>query len=92
MMDKINYDMVFMDCMMPLMDGYTATKTIRNSPSPTICDVIIIALTANASTQDRDRCYAVGMNDYLTKPINLEDIQRVLEKWTGEMSDNNEYT
>jgi CheY-like chemotaxis protein len=72
------YDLIFMDIQMPEMDGLEATRTIRtgNGHQP-----IIIAMTANATRQDRDECLSEGMNDYLSKPINIEELIRTLEKW-----------
>lgn len=76
------YDMIFMDCQMPEMDGFTATKLIReyelqNGRGP----VPIIALTADAMTGDREKCLAIGMNDYINKPFKEQDIAKALEKW-----------
>nr|WP_276604768.1 ATP-binding protein [Nannocystis sp. RBIL2] len=69
-------DIVFMDCQMPIMDGYEATTRLRE----TGCTVPIIALTANARADDRDRCLAAGMTDYLTKPIRPEDLHLALQR------------
>ncbi len=83
------YDLVFMDCQMPEMDGYEATRAIRNSQNEIIgCDVPIIAMTANAMKGDREKCLRAGMNDYITKPILPHVLSTVLEKWlfTGEES------
>ena len=69
------YDILFMDCMMPVMDGFEATKKIRNSEKQkTESPIPIIALTANAIKGDRERCIEAGMNDYLTKPFKGDDI------------------
>jgi PAS domain S-box-containing protein len=69
------YDIVLMDVQMPVMDGYEATKAIRQMDSP-MRDVPIIALTANATKKDVELCLASGMNDYLPKPFTPEDLQR----------------
>ena len=77
-----SYDLIFMDCQMPIMDGYEATRNIRKAesqkdlePSP------IIALTAHAMKGDRERCLAAGMNDFITKPFNEQQLANVLAKW-----------
>jgi len=71
------FDLVLMDCQMPIMDGYTATEKIRKL-STSARDIHIIALTANAMPGDRERCYESGMNDYLSKPVTLEGIRSTL--------------
>jgi PAS domain S-box-containing protein len=73
-----NYDLVLMDCEMPVMDGFEATIRIRESLLP---GIPIIALTADAMADDRDRCLRVGMNDYLAKPVELRLLEDVLAKW-----------
>ena len=70
-------DIVFMDCIMPGIDGYAATRAIRASGQR----VPIIAVTASAIDGDRERCVAAGMNDYLTKPITSEGIAAALARW-----------
>src|SRR5436309_4428770 len=79
--------MIFMDVMMPEMDGLEATRIIRqrqsqqsqfpNYKSP----IIIVAMTANAMQGDREKCIGAGMDDYLAKPVRLEDIRVVVERW-----------
>jgi two-component system sensor histidine kinase/response regulator len=74
------YDLILMDCQMPVMDGYEAARAIR-ALGPGVRDVPIIALTANALEGDRERCLAAGMNDYLTKPLKRERLRTALEQW-----------
>ncbi|MFA4995359.1 MAG: response regulator [Bdellovibrionales bacterium] len=81
MVKKNNYDLVFMDCHMPDMDGYTATQIIRENEMKGKQKIPIIALTADAMTSDRDRCLAAGMNDHLSKPFKQEQIIEILKKW-----------
>jgi signal transduction histidine kinase/CheY-like chemotaxis protein len=77
-----DYALVLMDCMMPGMDGYEATRVIRNAASKVRDHGIpVIALTANAMHEDRDRCLSAGMNDYLVKPLELPALFAMLEKW-----------
>jgi signal transduction histidine kinase/CheY-like chemotaxis protein len=85
MVQSIPFDLVFMDCQMPEMDGFEATRAIRAwegssrvDKSPTT-QLPIVALTANAMQGDRERCLAAGMNDYITKPLSRADLARVLE-------------
>ncbi len=78
----VPYDLVLMDCQMPEMDGFEATIKIRSADSRVLNpNIPIIALTANAMQGDRERCLAVGMDDYLAKPLNPNDLSRVLKTW-----------
>lgn len=80
---KACFDLIFMDVQMPEMDGLEATRRIRraNGPQP-----VIIAITANVTRQDREECLAEGMNDYLSKPVDLEQLTYMLEKWGQQIS------
>ena len=72
------FDVVLMDIQMPVMDGFQTTRTIRNSEE--LKSIPIIAMTANAMTGDREQCLAAGMDDYLTKPIQRDELARVMHK------------
>lgn len=78
----VRYEAVLMDCQMPEMDGYIATRHIRDPSSAVLDhDVPVIAMTANAFADDRERCIAAGMNDFLSKPVDRSTLAQVLEKW-----------
>ena len=76
--ERGGYDLVLMDCEMPVMDGYEATRQIRNLLQR---DIPVIALTADAMSSAKERCLNEGMNDYLTKPLELPRLAEVLAKW-----------
>jgi PAS domain S-box-containing protein len=77
---RIDYDLILMDCQMPELDGYEATRQIRQLDPPR-SNIAIVAMTANAMKEDRDRCLEVGMNDYLSKPIRKEELAAKLAEW-----------
>ncbi|MDN5205578.1 PAS domain S-box protein [Fulvivirgaceae bacterium BMA10] len=77
-----DYDIILMDVQMPVMDGYEATKNIRDHFDPPKRDIPIIALTANAIIGDNDKCLTIGMNDYLSKPFKPEDLFKKITKLT----------
>ncbi len=78
---KTKYDIVLMDCQMPVMSGYEATKAIRSNEKNTNKHLTIVAMTANAMEGDKEKCFAVGMDDYLPKPVKLDVLKEILDKW-----------
>ncbi|NVK37768.1 MAG: response regulator [Gammaproteobacteria bacterium] len=81
------YDLIFMDCQMPVMDGYETTQKIRQGEAgDSHKDVVIVAMTANAMLGDEDKCLAVGMNAYISKPIDVKVLADTLMQWLPEAS------
>jgi CheY-like chemotaxis protein len=82
---QCHYDLIFMDCQMPEMDGFEATTLIRQREQQEgIIRTPIIALTANAMQGDSQRCQTVGMDGYLSKPVTLQDLEDILTQWLRE--------
>jgi PAS domain S-box-containing protein len=83
---QIHYDIILMDCQMPILDGYSTSRKIRALETENNCldsnKVVIIALTANALQEDRDRCIAAGMDDYLSKPVRKENLADIIARWS----------
>jgi CheY-like chemotaxis protein len=80
MIEQFPFDLVLMDCQMPEMDGYQATRQIRGRGGAKAA-MPILALTAAATSLDRERCFDAGMNDFLTKPVTVESLIEALAKW-----------
>lgn len=76
------YDLILMDCQMPEMDGFEATIAIREAEKNTQRHIPIIAMTANAMQGDREKCISVGMDDYISKPINPKQLKQIVERWS----------
>jgi signal transduction histidine kinase/CheY-like chemotaxis protein len=87
----VRYDIIFMDCSMPIMDGFEATKRMREfeKENPEKKFTPIFALTANVSEDDKKKCLECGMNDFLSKPIKREAIEELLDRWIKDKLDNN---
>jgi CheY-like chemotaxis protein len=79
-LQKQHYDLILMDCQMPVMDGFEATHAIR-ALSSEVSKIPIIAVTANALAGQREKCLATGMNEYISKPINSELLASALRKY-----------
>jgi signal transduction histidine kinase/DNA-binding response OmpR family regulator len=81
-LEDLPYDLVFMDCQMPVMDGFEATRNVRDPQSKVLDRAIsIIAMTANTMKGDREKCLAAGMNDFITKPVEPQKLQQALQTW-----------
>ena len=79
--NEVSYDAILMDCQMPEMDGFDATRQIRSNPRHR--HLPIIAMTANALSEDRDRCLEAGMDDHLAKPVDIHLLLSTLGRWVG---------
>ena len=74
------YDLILMDCQMPMMDGWEATRKIRANENPEVAGIPVVALTAD---DDREQCLAAGMDDYLNKPFRLQQLSEIVGRWVG---------
>jgi CheY-like chemotaxis protein len=84
-----HYDAVLMDCQMPEMDGYEATAELRRREGNGR-HIPVIAMTANAMEGDRERCFAAGMDDYVSKPMRPSDLAQTLARWISAPVDDDE--
>ncbi|MDW3095058.1 MAG: EAL domain-containing protein [Gammaproteobacteria bacterium] len=87
LLERNRFDLVFMDCNMPEMDGYQATLKIRTTGGKS-AGIPIIAMTANVQEGDRQKCLQAGMDDYLSKPLKLDRIRAKLEQWLPDVDEN----
>jgi CheY-like chemotaxis protein len=81
-----DYELVLMDMRMPEMDGLTATREIRTAERESGDHIVVVALTANARAGDREACIAAGMDDFLAKPLQLEALRAVLDRWLPQVA------
>jgi CheY-like chemotaxis protein len=83
-LEKVPYDLVLMDCNMPVLDGFETTRVIRDLSSSVLNHAVpIIAVTADVMPDCPDRCLDAGMDDYISKPVNFKHLKSVLAKWVG---------
>ena len=79
MLDQDEFDAVLMDCQMPVMAGFDASRRIREQPA--LLKLPVIAMTANVMEGDREKCIEAGMNDYIGKPVVEADLKKTLARW-----------
>ncbi len=83
-LERERFDLVLMDCQMPEMDGFEATTRLRAAERASGAPrMAVVAMTANAMAGDREQCLAAGMDDYIAKPFNPQELLRIIERWTG---------
>jgi len=85
LLNRERFSLVFMDCHMPNMDGLEATRTIRDRERQHGGHVTIVAMTANAFAEDRELCLAAGMDDYMAKPVRLNDLREMMARWAAKV-------
>lgn len=88
--DNIQYDIVFMDLMMPELDGIEASKLIKEKYNGGYCPKIV-AMTANAMRENKDKCFEAGLDDFISKPIDIKELERILKHWGGLIHDRKKY-
>jgi CheY-like chemotaxis protein len=91
-LENQTYDIILMDCQMPVLDGYTTTQTLRqrwNNSQSEILYPVVIAMTANAMSEDREKCLDAGMNDYISKPVRKARLQEILTNWIQKLGFSN---
>ncbi len=77
-----SFDLILMDCQMPILDGYETTRRIREAEKSTDhCKIPIIALSGHPAWEGREKCIAAGMDDYLSKPFTVSELQKIIQKW-----------
>eukprot|EP01119_Soliformovum_irregulare_P015825 TRINITY_DN4515_c0_g1_i5.p1 TRINITY_DN4515_c0_g1~~TRINITY_DN4515_c0_g1_i5.p1 ORF type:complete len:696 (-),score=149.96 TRINITY_DN4515_c0_g1_i5:13-2100(-) len=86
MFGKGRYDMILMDCEMPLMDGYCATRRLREIERETGGHVIVVAVTAMNMQEDKDRSFQAGMDDFISKPVTNKDMMEKLQRWSHQIA------
>jgi PAS domain S-box-containing protein len=79
-LEKNHYDLILMDCLMPILDGYQTTRKLREREGKN-SHTIIVAMTANAMKEDKEKCLQAGMDDYISKPVSFEVLETVLNSW-----------
>ena len=80
-LEKKSYDLILMDCHMPVLSGYDATKQIRTQEKKTGHHIPIVAMTSDAMVGTRERCLKTGMDDYISKPLDTEELRHILSRW-----------
>lgn len=86
-LEEASYDLVLMDCQMPELDGYEATRIIRQREEENGKHLPVIALTANAMVGDREKCIRAGMDDYLSKPVQVDKLSEIIKRYAGNPED-----
>lgn len=90
LIEKREFEIVFMDCQMPVMDGYETTRQLRKDEMKTGKHLPVIAMTANAMEGDRQKCLAAGMDDYITKPFHPDELKAMVAKWLKPLTSTNQ--
>ena len=80
-----SYDLILMDCQMPIMNGFEATRQIRRNAAAGP-HIPIIAMTAKVTSGDREQCLTAGMDDYVTKPVKFSELTATIERWTSKLA------